>query len=114
MAKDPPNQTQTHRRRRRRKVLIWLSLLVLLGAVATPLAVVWWYTRPAQLIPLIEEELAAATGCDASIDSARVNRRGEVVRYFEDGAARACESIEWNLATGAFEVVRPRAVTVPR
>ncbi len=58
---------------------VWrIGLLVLLLAVATPLGVVYWYTRPAQLIPIVEEALYDATGCEATIDHARVNRKGEV------------------------------------
>lgn len=69
-------QTQSPPRRRR---LCWgIGLSVLLLAVVTPLAVVWWYTRPAQLIPIVEEALYEATGCEATIEHAMVNRKGEL------------------------------------
>lgn len=55
-----------------------IALLVLFLAVATPLGVVWWYTRPAQLIPVIQEALLESTGCEATIDNAKVNRKGEI------------------------------------
>lgn len=55
-----------------------VGLLVLFFAVVTPLAVVWWYTRPAQLIPVVCEALLESTGCEATIEHATVNRKGEV------------------------------------
>jgi|GEM_PF-2083283 len=66
------------RRRRRRKWIVRVGLALLLFAFVTPLAVVWWYTRPAQLIPIIEEALYESTGCEATIDHATVNRKGEL------------------------------------
>jgi len=51
---------------------------LLLLAVAVPLGVVYWYTRPAQLIPVIEAALKDATGCEASVENASVNTRGEI------------------------------------
>lgn len=51
---------------------------MLFFAVVTPLAVVWWYTRPAQLIPFVEEALYESTGCEATVDHAQVNRKGEL------------------------------------
>lgn len=66
------------RRRTRRKWVLRVGLLILLLAVVTPLSVVWWYTRPAQLIPIIVEALHESTGCDATIEHATVNRKGEV------------------------------------
>lgn len=69
---------QPARPRRRRKWVIRIGLLILLMAVITPLAVVWWYTQPAQLIPVVEEALAEATGCDVTVRSAKVNRKGEI------------------------------------
>lgn len=69
---------QEHRRKRtRRRWVLRIGLLVLLFAVITPLAVVWWYTRPAQLIPVVEEAIYESTGCEATVDHARVNRKGE-------------------------------------
>lgn len=69
---------QRRRRRTRRKWALRIGLLILLIAVVTPLSVVWWYTRPAQLIPIIEQALLESTGCVATIDNAKVNRKGEV------------------------------------
>ncbi len=66
------------RRRTRRKWALRIGLIVLLFAVVTPLSVVWWYTRPAQLIPIIQDALRESTGCDATITNARVNRKGEL------------------------------------
>lgn len=66
------------RRRTRRKWVLRVGLLILFFAVVTPLAVVWWYTRPAQLIPVVCEALLESTGCEASIEHATVNRKGEV------------------------------------
>lgn len=74
----PDTIGQHKRRRRRRKWVLRVSLLVLLFAVITPLAVVWWYTRPAQLIPVIEAALFESTGCEATVEYAQVNRKGEV------------------------------------
>ncbi len=51
---------------------------MLLLAVLTPLAVVWWYTRPAQLIPVIERALLESTGCMATITDAKVNSKGQM------------------------------------
>lgn len=51
---------------------------MLLISVVTPLSVVWWYTRPAQLIPIIEAALLESTGCEATVENARVNRKGEI------------------------------------
>lgn len=51
---------------------------MLIGAVALPLLVLWWYTRPAQMIPVVEDALYESTGCVASVESARVNRKGEL------------------------------------
>lgn len=65
-------------RRRKRKWLLRLSLLLLIGAVATPLLVLWYYTRPAQLIPVVEAALFESTGCIATVESAQVNRKGEI------------------------------------
>lgn len=64
--------------RKRRRWVVRLGLLMLLVAVITPLAVVWWYTRPAQLIPIVEQALYESTGCEASIEHATVNRKGEL------------------------------------
>ncbi|MFK7790942.1 MAG: hypothetical protein AB8C95_15800, partial [Phycisphaeraceae bacterium] len=69
---------QRNRRRARRKWALRIGLLVLLLAVVTPLSVVWWYTRPAQLLPVVEEALFESTGCEATIEFAKVNRKGEV------------------------------------
>ncbi|MBX2850136.1 MAG: hypothetical protein KTR15_00155 [Phycisphaeraceae bacterium] len=69
---------QRNRRRTQRKWALRIGLLVLLFSVATPLAVVWWYTRPAQLIPVVCEALLESTGCEATIEGARVNRKGEL------------------------------------
>lgn len=74
-----PNSIQHHRRKRtRRKWALRVGLLVLLLAVLTPLAVVWWYTRPAQLIPVVEAALFEATGCEADVEHVQVNRKGEL------------------------------------
>lgn len=70
--------TNPPRPRRRRKWLVRISLLLLLFAVATPLLVLWWYTRPAQLIPVIEQALYESTGCEATVTHAKVNRKGEI------------------------------------
>lgn len=78
MSTVPDPIQQRNRRRRRRKWVVRVSLLVLLLAVVTPLAVVWWYTRPAQLIPVVEEALFESTGCEATIEFAQVNRKGEL------------------------------------
>jgi hypothetical protein len=51
---------------------------MLIGAVALPLLVLWWYTRPAQMIPVVEEALFESTGCEATVESAKVNRKGEL------------------------------------
>ncbi|MGB0768274.1 MAG: hypothetical protein ACPGYV_11260, partial [Phycisphaeraceae bacterium] len=69
------------KKRRRRKWLLRISLLVLLLAVLTPLGVVWWYTRPAQLIPIVEAALFESTGCDAVIEHATVNSKGELTLH---------------------------------
>jgi len=50
-------------------------------AVLTPLGVVWWYTRPAQLIPVVEQALFESTGCEATIEHATVNTSGELVLH---------------------------------
>jgi len=52
--------------------------MFVLAAVALPLLVVWWYTRPAQLTPAVEMVLSESTGCEAHIDHATVNSRGEM------------------------------------
>lgn len=64
--------------RRRRKWILYAALLLLLLAVLTPLGVVWWYTRPAQLIPIVAEALYESTGCTATIQNASVNSKGEL------------------------------------
>jgi hypothetical protein len=69
---------QRNRRRKRRKWALRIGLLLLLLFVVTPLGVVWWYTRSAQLIPVVCEALRESTGCEATIDFAQVNRRGEL------------------------------------
>lgn len=65
--------------RKRRRPLKRLVLLVIMLLIAAPLAVGWWFTRPAQLIPIIEQALYESTGCHAHIDHASVNFRGEIV-----------------------------------
>ena len=66
------------RRRTRRKWCLRVGLLVLLLVVVTPLSVVWWYTRPAQLLPVVEDALFLSSGCNATVEHATVNRKGEV------------------------------------
>lgn len=72
---------QRRRKRTRRKWLLRVGLLILLLAVVTPLAVVWWYTRPAQLIPIVEEALLEVTGCEATVEHATVNTSGELTLH---------------------------------
>lgn len=69
---------QRKRRRTRRKWALRIGLLLLLIFVVTPLAVVWWYTRSAQLIPVVQEALLESTGCEATIEYAQVNRKGQL------------------------------------
>lgn len=74
-----PDEIQKLRRRRtRRKWFLRVVFLVLFFAVVTPLGVVWWYTRPAQLIPVVEAALLESTGCEATIEHATVTRKGKV------------------------------------
>lgn len=79
---EPPTQTAAPepapRKRRRRRWLWRAALLLLVLAVVTPLGVVYWYTRPAQLIPVVEEALYQSTGCRATIEHAEVNTKGEL------------------------------------
>lgn len=63
---------------RRRRWIVRAGVLLLLLAVAVPLLVVWWYTRPAQLIPEIEQALYESTGCYATVTGAHVNAGGEL------------------------------------
>lgn len=51
-------------------------LFILLGV---PAGLVYYYTRPAQLIPQVEAALAEASGCEVSVANARVNLKGELV-----------------------------------
>ncbi|MEM1356109.1 MAG: hypothetical protein AAGH88_14635 [Planctomycetota bacterium] len=70
----PPNPSKPGRKRR---LLKWLALLVLL-LIAVPLGLIYYYTRPAQLISQAEAVIAEATGCEVSIGNARVNRKGRL------------------------------------
>ncbi|MEM9348371.1 MAG: hypothetical protein AAGB26_17415 [Planctomycetota bacterium] len=74
----PDKIEQRRRSRRRRKWVFRISMVVLLLAVITPLAVVWYYTRPAQLIPVVEAALLESTGCEATIEFATVTRSGKI------------------------------------
>lgn len=65
-------------KRRRRRWVLRIALLLLLLAVLTPIAVVWYYTRSAQLIPVVEQALAQSTGCAVTIEHAEVNTDGEM------------------------------------
>jgi len=53
--------------------------VILLLLIAAPLAAIYWYTRPAQVIPIVEDTLAAMTGCEVTVGNARINRHGEVL-----------------------------------
>lgn len=91
MTPTPP--AKPTRPRRRKRLLRWLALVVLV-LVAVPLGVVYYYTRPAQLIPQVEQALAQATGCEVNIGNARVNRKGQIT----------LENVEFRVpgATGDF------------
>ena len=69
---------QRNRRRTRRKWVLRIGLIILFFAVVTPLSVVYWYTRPAQLIPVVCDALLESTGCEATVEHATVNRKGEI------------------------------------
>jgi len=74
---------QTSRRRRRwprRLAGVFALLLLLAGGI--PLGLVYWYTRPAQVIPVVEDTLEELTGCDVTVGHATVSRDGQV--HLED------------------------------
>lgn len=73
----PPAPKPRPRRRWFRRLAI-VALLLLLIAGAAPLLLVYYYTRPAQVIPVAEQALEQLTGCDVSVDHARVSRSGKV------------------------------------
>ncbi len=72
----PPAKPRPRRRWFRR--LAVAALILLLVAGSAPLLLVYYYTRPAQVIPVAERALEQLTGCDVSVDHARVNRSGRV------------------------------------
>ena len=60
----------------RRVCACTLLLIALVGAAAVLL--VYWYTRPAQVIPVVEQTLAELSGCDVTIEDAQVYRDGRI------------------------------------
>lgn len=64
------------RRRLRRLLAVLVVMLLVLGVL--PLAALYWYTRPAQLKPVVEQALADLTGCEVVVGYAEVSRDGKV------------------------------------
>lgn len=92
----PQPPAKTRKKWRKRKLCIRAAVVLLLLSVAVPLGVVWWYTRPAQLRPLIEQALLDSTGCEAAVMYARVTAGGEIT--LEDVTLRV-PGVEGELAT---------------
>lgn len=72
-----PNPTPKPRRRWLRRLLALLAFVLLLAG-ALPLLTVYWYTRPAQVIPVVEQALEELTGCKVTVGHAEVHRDGRV------------------------------------